>query len=261
MSRRIRIALIILAVPLVLIGLLWGALLTLGNTRWGHEQIGSLVARLTGNNVRLYGIGGDLPDHLTLQKLELADAQGIWLSAQNLDASWHPWEFLLERRIAVDTGHIQRLDWSRLPVSQSHSDRKASIPDIDVHEVSADTVKLSAALAGTAATLNLHGSAHLRSLTDMQFTVAATRLDDEGTYSMQLAFDPRRMDAVFRLREPAHGPLAGLLGVPGIGAVQVAGDLAGLRQAEHINLHADVGDLHAHATGQVDLTHQTADLE
>src|ERR1700727_315492 len=95
----------------------------------------------------------------------------------------------------------------------------------------------------------------------MQFAAAATRLEGEGTYSLQLAFDQKRMDAAVNLREPAHGPLAGLLGVAAIGAVQVAGTLSGPRQAEHVNLHADLGDLHAAAAGTVDLAHRAADLE
>lgn len=260
MTRRLRITLIIAAVPVALLALLWGALLTVGNTEWGRRHIESLVAHLTHNNVRLHGLGGDLPNRPTLQKLELADADGIWLTAQNLQGVWNPWA-LLERRVAVQSAHAQRIDWSRLPVSHTHSTRRPSIPDIDVHEATVDAVHLSAALAATESTLNLHASAHLRSVTDMQMAFAGTRLDGEGTYSLQLDFDRKRMDAAFRLREPAHGPLAGLVGVPGIGDVVVSGDLAGPRQAEHINLHADLGDLHAHATGAVDLVHASANLE
>jgi translocation and assembly module TamB len=260
MTRRLRIALIVVAVPVVLLALLWGALFTVGNTVWGRQHIESLVAHLTSNHVRLYGLGGQLPGRPSLQKLELADTQGIWLTAQNLTASWDPWA-MLRRRVAVQSAHVQRIDWTRLPVSQSHGTGHSSIPDIDIHEATADAVHLSATLAGTAATLNLHASAHLRSVTDMQLAFAATRLDGPGTYSVQLAFDRARMDGAFRLREPAHGPLAGLAGVPGIGDVVVSGDLGGPRQAERINLHADLGDLHAHATGVVDLVHAAANLE
>ncbi|HTB66693.1 MAG TPA: translocation/assembly module TamB domain-containing protein [Steroidobacteraceae bacterium] len=260
MTRRLRITLIVAAVPVLLLGLLWGALLTVGNTLWGRQHIESLVAYLTSNHVRLHGLAGALPDRPSLQKLELADAQGIWLTAQNLEAVWDPWA-LLQRRVAVRSAHAQRIDWSRLPVSQAHATRQSSIPHIDVHEATVDSVNLSAALAGTASTLNLHASAHLRSLTDMQLAFAATRLNGEGTYSLQLDFDRTRMDGAFRLREPGHGPLAGLAGIPAIGDIVVSGDLAGPRQAEHINLHADLGELHAQATGVVDLVHASANLE
>ena len=260
MPRRLRIGLIVLAVPAALVGLLWIGLLTLGNTQWGRQRIEALVAALTGNDVRLVGLGGDLPGRLTLRQLQLADARGIWLQADNLEATWQPLA-LLARRVAVDSAHAQRLDLRRLPVSTSNTSGQASIPDIDVHEAAVDALSLSAALAGTAATLNAHGSAHLRSLEDMQFAVAATRLDAPGTYAAQLTFDPQRMNAAFNLREPAHGPLAGLLGVPGIGAVQASGELSGARQAEHLTVLADLGDLHAHATGTVDLAHASADLE
>ncbi len=180
MSRRLRIVLIIIAVPMVLAALLWGAVETLGNTDWGRRHIESLVAELTDNHVRLRGLGGDLPERLTLRELQLADAHGIWLQAQNLEATWRPWQ-LLERRVRVGTAHAQRIDWSRLPVSESTSTEPARIPDIDVHELTADTVNQTAALAGTASALNLYASAHLRSLTDMQLAFAATRLDGAGT--------------------------------------------------------------------------------
>jgi translocation and assembly module TamB len=77
---------------------------------------------------------------------------------------------------------------------------------------------------------------------------------------VQLAFNAKRMDGAFNLREPAHGPLAGLLGVAAIGPVQVSGNLGGPRQAEHIDLTAQLGELHATATGTVDLTHQSAEV-
>jgi translocation and assembly module TamB len=260
MHRSLRIALIIIAVPILLGVMLWVGVLTVGNTPWGRQQIEILVARLTSNNVRLSGLGGDLPNRPTLRQLQLADSHGVWLQARNLQATWHPW-LLLEHRVAVDTAHAASVDWTRLPVSQSHSSGQAKIPDIDVHEASVDIVHVSAALAAAPATLNLHASVHLRSLTDMQMAIAATRLDAPGTYAVQLAFDHKRMDAGINVREPDHGPLAGLLGVAAIGAVQVSGTLNGLRQSEHIDLQAQLGGLHATATGTVDLVQRSADLQ
>ena len=259
MPRRLRISLIIIAVPVLLGAMLYGALRALGNTDWGRQRIESLVAHLTSDHVRLIGLGGEFPDRLTLHELQLSDAQGLWLKAENLQVSWHHWA-LLQRRVSIDTGHVQQIDWLRLPVSKTHKPGRGRIPDIDAHDLTADTVHLGAALVGTAATLNLHASAHLRSLVDMQMAFAGTRLDGPGTYSLQLAFDQSRMDAAIHLREPAHGPLAGLLGVADIGAVEVSGELAGPRQSEHLVLHADLGDLHASATGAVDLVHRAADL-
>ncbi len=255
MRRRYRIGLSILAVPVLLLGMLWVALLTLGNTQWGRRHIELLVAAVTKNDVRLAGLGGDLPYRPTLRELTLADAHGVWLQAWNLQATWHPWA-LLERRVSVDTAHAERIDWSRLPFSQTHSTKRARIPDIDVRDATADVVHLSAALAAAPATLNLHASAHLRSIDDMTLAFAATRLDAPGTYAVQLAFNRERMDAALNAREPAHGPLAGLAGVADIGAIQIAGTLGGARQSEHVDLQAQLGALHATATGTVDLLHR-----
>ncbi len=261
MSRLPRIALVIIAVPLLLVAIVSGAVFAVGNTDWGRQRVESLVAYLTSNHVQLIGLGGEFPGRLTLRELKLSDSQGLWLQAQDLEVqTWNPWA-LLHRRVEIGTGHVRQIDWFRLPVSKSHRPGRGRIPDIEARELTADVVHLSAALAGTAATVNLHAGAHLRSLMDMQMAFAGTRLDGPGTYSFQLAFDQQRMDAVINLREPAQGPLAGLLGVPAIGAVQVAGELTGPRNAEHVKLQADLGDLHASATGAVDLIHRSADLE
>ena len=256
----VRIGLIVLAVPVLLVGILCAALLIVGNTDRGRQHVESLVAYLTKNDVRLLGLGGVFPYRPTLRELQLADANGVWLQAWNIEATWHPWA-LLEGRVSIDTAHAERIDWSRLPVSRTRSTRRARIPDIDVREATADIVHLSAALAAAPATLNLHASAHLRTLDDMTLAFAATRLDAPGTYSAQLAFDRRRMDGAINVREPEHGPLAGLLGVAGIGAIQVSGNLAGARQSEHVDLQAQLGAAHATATGLVDLVHRSADLE
>lgn len=261
MIRRLRIALIIAAVPLVLLVLMWGALMTVGNTDFGRRHIESLVAYLTRNDVRLIGLGGEFPYRPTLRELQLADTHGVWLQAWNIRAVWQPWA-LLEGRVSIDTAHADRVDWSRLPVASGHTTHKRPrIPDIDGREAAVDIVHLGAALAAAPATLNLHASVHLRSIDDMTLAFAATRLDAPGTYSLQLDFDRRRMDGAFHLREPPHGPLAGLMGVAAIGAIEVSGSLSGPRQAEHIALQAQLGDLHATATGAVDLVRHAADLE
>ena len=137
----------------------------MGNTAWGRQHIESLVAYLTCNHVRLHRPGWGLPDRPTLRELQLADAQGIWLQAENLEAlTWHPWA-LLQRRVAVAQRHVAA---DRLVRACRYPNRTA--PGMRAFRTSmctgatADIVHLSAALAGTAATLNLHASAHLRSV-------------------------------------------------------------------------------------------------
>jgi hypothetical protein len=109
----------------------------------------------------------------------------------------------------------------RLPESppNSPSSGPVSIPRIDVAELSVDTVKLGAQLAGTPATLALRGNAHLRSVQDMVIDAAAHRIDGDGDYDLQLRFDRKRMDAALKLHEPAGGPLENILQLPGLGAL------------------------------------------
>ena len=122
-------------------------------------------------------------------------------------------------------------------------------------------LRLSAELAGTPATLSVHGSVELRSLEDASADLVAHRTDGDGEYSLHLRFDPQRMDASLALREPASGPLENILKLPGLGALSATLRLNGPRHAERVEMMLDAGDLHARAQGSLDLVQRSADVD
>src|SRR5882757_8170380 len=247
---------------LALILLLISALLVVGNTDSGRDFIVRLTSRLTNGNVQIAGIHGTFPASLDLDRLQLADDDGIWLFAEHISLRWSPSD-LLFRHIKVDTLHVGLLHMERtpLPDKEKKPSTTASIPHADLANLTIDKLELGKALAGDPVSLVVKGSAHLRSLQDMTAQVTAQRTGGNGDYSLQLQFDPSRMDATLKVQEPANGPLENLIRVPGLGELSLLARLSGPRTAENIELTLDAGPLRGRAQGTINLVQSSADLE
>jgi translocation and assembly module TamB len=260
MRRALRITAWTLAAVLAVAVLLLAGVLIAGNTGRGRALIESMTARLTNGQVRLSGLSGSFPGEIELDRLELADAKGVWLSAERIYLHWSPLE-LAERRIHVATLRVARLDIERAPLESSSSESTPSVPHIDVEQFDIGTLTLGAALARVRTALTVSGSAHLRSLQDAYATLSAKRVDGApGDYQLTLRFDPVNMDGHLKITEPGGGTIESLLGIPGLGALSVVASLAGPRGSEQVELAASAGMLKAHASGSVDLEHASAEL-
>jgi translocation and assembly module TamB len=262
MRRALKISAWTAAGLLALVLLLFGGLLVIGNTESGRALIVRLTSQLTQGHVQLSGIHGSFPAALDLDRLELSDDRGVWLFAEGISLRWTPLD-LLTRHIQVDTLHVTRLHMERtpLPDKKKKPSSTASIPHSDLAHLSIDTLELGPELAGTAVSLVVHGSAHLRSLQDATANVVAQRTGGIGDYEVQLQFDPARMDATLKIREPANGPLENILKIPGLGELSVLAKLSGPRAAENIQLSVDAGSLRGRANGTINLNDTSADLQ
>jgi translocation and assembly module TamB len=261
MRRPLKIAVWVFGSMTLLVALLIGAVLILGNTASGRVQIEKLVLRLTGGNVQLSGLAGSFPSHLILDELRLSDAGGVWLTARKIQLDWTPWDYI-EGRLQIDRLEVASIDMQRLPRSSSTapSSSEPSIPRIDVASATLVRVDLGAELAGAPASLTATGSAHLRSVSDMRFDASARRVDGDGQYELHLHFDKTRMDAALKLHEPASGPLENILSLPGLGALDATLNLNGPRSSEQLDVALQAGELKGHAAGSINLSDLSADL-
>ena len=159
MRRRLKIIGLALGGLLLLILLFVGALVITGNTGPGRAMIERMTSRLTGGYVKLTGLGGSFPAQLTLERLQLRDDRGVWLTADRVSVSWSPLA-LLARRFQIDTLHAAGVDMERLPESPPNTPSSGPVsgPRIDVSALSVDAVKLGAQLAGMPATVTLSGA-------------------------------------------------------------------------------------------------------
>jgi translocation and assembly module TamB len=231
-----------------------------GNTQAGRSMIERVTLKLTGGMVKLSGLGGSFPAHLTLERLELIDREGVWLTGERIAVSWSPWA-LLERRIVVGELEAARVDMERTPLGEPSSNAgPPSIPHIEVGRFFLGEVHLGAPLAGRPATLSARGGGRLYALDDALADVVARRLDGDGEYRVHFKLDPQRMDGTLELHEPASGPLENILSVPGLGALTANLTVNGPRGAEQIDLALDAGALAARVHGTVDLLKISADL-
>jgi translocation and assembly module TamB len=261
MRRALRISAWAVGGTALLILLLGGVLFIAGNSGSGRAAIENLTHRLSSGHVSLSGLKGSFPQALSIDRLQLSDDRGVWLTAERVTLDWSPWA-LLARRLQIDALHAATVDMERLPESSpdAHSGT-VSIPHIDVAHMTVDLLKLGAPLAGTPASLVLRGNAHLRSLQDMIIDATAHRIGGDGDYQVQLRFDPQRMDAALNLHEPAGGPLENLLQLPGLGALAVTVNLTGPRAAERLELSVDAGASRGRAHGTFNLNDLSTDLD
>jgi translocation and assembly module TamB len=259
MRRALKISAWVTGSVLLLVALLSATLFVAGNCDSGRALIEHLTYRLSSTHVKLSGLGGSFPAQLTLNRLQLSDDRGVWLTADRVSLHWAPLK-LLGRQVQVDSLKVARLFIERAPVAEQQSG-STSIPHIDIARLSIDVLELGPALAGTAASVSVTGSVQLRSLQDAMADVVARRIGGDGEYALHFRFDPKRMDGTLTLHEPAGGPLENVLQLPGLGALSAAMTLSGPRHAERIDLKVDAGGLQARAQGTIDLDKRSADLD
>ena len=261
MRRALKISAWGIGAAALLILLLGIMLLVAGNSDSGRALIEKATLRLTSGHVALSGLSGSFPQSLNIERLQLSDDRGVWLTAEQVTLDWSP-SALLARRLQIETLHAATVDMERLPEAapDAHSGT-VSIPRIDVAHLTVDSLKLEAPLAGTPASLVLRGNAHLRSVKDMIIDATAQRIGGDGDYHVQLRFDAQRMDAALNLHEPAGGPLENLLQLPGLGALTATMSLNGARGAERLELSVDAGAARARAQGVFNLDDLSANLE
>ena len=260
MRRLLKISAWSLVIGVLMVVALGGGIMLAGNTDAGRGWIERLTFGLTAGYVKLSGLGGSFPVHLTLRELQLIDHQGTWLVADDITLTWSPLR-LLRKQIVVDTLQARRLLVERAPAGDGKPSRgKASVPFIEVGHFTVGAVALGAPLVGTATTLSAQGDLRLSSLEDARADLVARRLDGDGDYTLHVNFDPNRMEASLAVHEPASGPLEHLLTLPGLGTLRANVTLEGPRAAEVVALDITAGALTAHAAGTVDLVHSSADL-
>ena len=109
MRRALKISAWILGSLVALVVVLTAAVLIIGNTESGRAFIVRLTSRLTDGHVQLAGIQGSFPAALDLDRLQLSDDQGVWLTAEHISLRWTP-RALLGRHVQIDSLHVDLLD-------------------------------------------------------------------------------------------------------------------------------------------------------
>jgi translocation and assembly module TamB len=248
------LAILIGAPVLLILVVLVGA-----NSEPGRHAIERLTPKLTGDTVRLTGISGRFPDALRVASVELRDPLGDYATIEGLALDWSPTR-LLHRRIVIDRLAAARVAVLRQPASSSSGGSYGLPAQVVLHELRVDRVDVAAAIAGTPASVALDGSGTLETLTQGRVALNVQQIDGAGSYTLDGAMDAAGLHATLRASEPAHGMVAGIAGLPDLGAIDLAARLDGPQSAVATHVVLSAGPLHATADGTIDLEHSAGDL-
>lgn len=178
-----------------------------------------------GRVVDIQGFRGALSSRASLTRMTIADDQGIWLTLQGVSLDWNR-AALLQGRIEITSLQAEAIDLIRPPATGTGPGLAAEasgfrLPDLPVSiaigSLSAASVKLGAAVLGTAAEVSLQGAMQLAN-GEGATTLTIQRIDGTvGALSLQGSYAnaSRQLALNLALQEASGGIAAGLLGLPG----------------------------------------------
>ncbi|MEO0750277.1 MAG: hypothetical protein AAFY25_00585, partial [Pseudomonadota bacterium] len=179
-----------------------------------------------GRDVRVTGFRGALSSNATMERLTIADEDGVWLSLEDASLVWSR-AALLRGRLEVDELTAGRIELSRLPQSDPDApkpeDAEATpfaLPDlpvsIELGELRADEVVLGPSLLGEAATLSVTGKMSLiDGAADVDLSVVRQDRDDRLTLIAAFANATNALKIDLDVQEAAGGILSRAAQIPG----------------------------------------------
>ena len=250
------VLLAVLAVAGVLVGL---------NVDAGRRLVEREVARATGGQVVLAGLGGTFPTSLRIGRLEVHDAGGEWLVVEDAALDWSPMR-LLAREARVDALSAARIALARLPAASGSSSAPSNGTNelpvrVNIEWLHVGRLELGAPVAGAAAVVSVDGSARLASLEAGEARLALDRLDGPGSYRLDGTIGPASLSAHLQASEPARGLVSQVAGLPDVGAIAATASLEGPWNAAALHFVISAGPLHASIGGTLDLKGMAGDLE
>ena len=178
-----------------------------------------------GRDVRIEGFSGALSSRATIDRLTIADDEGVWLTIEDAVFDWDR-SALFNRRVEIEELSAGRIALARLPQGDDSpappraTAREFALPElpvaIDIGQLAVERVELGEPILGQPAVLTLEGSGRLSDGT-ADVTLEARRIDDaEGVFSVMAAFDPEGagLDVDIALEEGEGGIAATALGIP-----------------------------------------------
>jgi translocation and assembly module TamB len=261
MRRVVKISIWGLAGLAALPALLVGMLVIGANTGPGRRWIETMTPRLSGGMVRIDGLGGRFPTSIRIGRLRVADAKGTWLTVTDAALDWSPMR-LLHGVAAIERLEANEIDVARLPVSSGgRGGSGATWPGLPVtlDRLRVARVKIGAAVIGHDEIFSVTGSGTLTSPASGQVRLAIMNVG--GTpdrVTIDGSIDPAGLRAKLHVAEAPRGLIAGLAGLPDLGAIRIDASVDGPMKALTTRLAIAAGELRADAGGTIDADARTA---
>ncbi|MBI5504698.1 MAG: hypothetical protein HY899_07835, partial [Deltaproteobacteria bacterium] len=204
------------------------------------EIITALAQRPGHFFVRVGNVRGALPWNLQVDRVEIGDADGVWMVIEDAEADWHPFDLWkpfdhTHLCINVDRIHARRLLWTRLPIKDDEPDdepfRWDKFPRIIAGDLVVDEFDVGEGLlAGGHAVVRAHGNGILGEWERGRLDLTLERIDGKrGQARIDLYSDgsPPRFHGSVVADEEAGGALAFLARLPEAGPVRLRVESSG----------------------------------
>lgn len=202
-----------------------GGTLLAANTTWGRSQIAAAISDL--DSVSVGEIEGSLFSSITVSDIELADAQGTWVSIPQARLSWSPWPFV-GRTVKVKDIQVPKVTVLRAPIaseSQEEPTAPFELTDITDQPVSILLSNLEIGEViwtgedGAQGSVTIAATGRLQRGEDVELALAIVPItegfDDEVNADVVLNTLTDTASTKLTLKASAGGLLASLLGLPG----------------------------------------------
>ncbi|WP_259987591.1 translocation/assembly module TamB domain-containing protein [Sulfitobacter sp. S190] len=181
-----------------------------------------------GRDVNISGFRGALSSEASFDRMTIADADGVWLTLEDVRLDWNR-SALLRGRLEVEELSAARIDIPRLPQGDPDTlpDAEATpftfpqLPDlpvaIDIEQVSIAEVILGAPLVGEPVQMQLSATAQLND-EGLNADFNASRTDGKrGQFDIEISLsrDENAIDLLVNLSEGAEGIIGTLANIPG----------------------------------------------
>lgn len=229
---------------------------------WGQEALRRILVQ--SGRIDLAAIDGSPLRRAALSGLRLRDGRGDWLAVRRITLAWDI-RALVRRSLAVELLEIEGLELSRLPHAEAAATTTPaaalSLPSrlplaIRLAALRLSNARIGAAVTGAEQTMQIDGEGAAtfdRTARGMATFRAHLSGPGEGQALLRLRRDGG-LSFGLSLVEPAGGFLAGLLGMPGLGAITAEAHAEGPPDAALLAATIETASgLHGELSGRLDL--------
>jgi translocation and assembly module TamB len=225
------------------------------NSQSGRNFAAAEINHFAGPQMAITGLSGHFPADLKLAHLTVSDAQGPWLTGDQLELRWTPAD-LLSRSVHVTALTAANISVARAPLPSKPSPSSSfNLPKfrLNLDALTINALHLGAPLAGTPTTLRLTGSTHLQSLTTGAIQLTATPETGPASYQLTAAIDPQTINTTLHISEPPDGLLGHYAGPQVHAPLNIDLTLQGPRNKAALNFTAALGAAQLNGTGTISL--------
>ncbi len=196
--------------------------------------------------VTIEGLEGWLPYAPRVSRVTVSDAQGAWLTLDDVSIDWSPIS-LLWGNVVVDDVTISKVSWIRNPDEgrATSSSQGIGIPSLWIGKANVASIHVDKAVAGTQAQLELTANCDLLDPGTRAVLVAQLRETSAGkaAVSADIAWDPEGQGLKLKLdvSDAAGGILAHLAGLPDDVPLSVKGESQGALDQWRAKVDASAG--------------------